>query len=87
MEYILTFKNTNFAIKAEQNLLAAKLQVKVLPLPPQISAGCGICLRINPDEVKQAVKILADNSINEIGLFSRESVNGKYIYTDDCLLK
>ena len=44
MEYVLTFKNTNFAIKSEQYLLVKKLHVSVIPLPSDISAGCGICL-------------------------------------------
>lgn len=80
MEYILTFENTNFAIKAEQSLLAEKLQVGVMPLPSQIRAGCGICLRIKEDEIKAALSIL--KNINEIGLFSRIKENGKIFYEE-----
>ena len=80
MEYILTFKNTNFAVKSEQFLLEQKLRVGVLPLPPQIRAGCGICLRIRPDEIRQALEILKEKGIDETGLFSRETDGNNYIY-------
>jgi selenide,water dikinase len=82
MEYIITFKNTNLAIKAEQCLLEQKLPVSVIPLPSQISAGCGICLRVIPNEMKQALKILADKQINEIGIYSRTEESGRFSYTE-----
>ncbi|MCL1873008.1 MAG: DUF3343 domain-containing protein [Clostridiales bacterium] len=82
MEYIITFKNTNLAIKAEQCLLEMKLHVSVLPLPSQISAGCGICLRIDQNEIKAALGSLADNEIGGIGLFSRATQNGLFIYEE-----
>ena len=82
MEYILTFKNTNFAMKAEHALLEQKLNINVLPLPAQISAGCGICLGLSPDEVDIGLKTLLESGIDEIGLFSRESADGQYIYTE-----
>jgi len=82
MEYIIAFKNTNYAIKAEQCLLEQKLRVSVLPLPSQISAGCGICLRIKTDEIKSALKALANNNIDEIKLFLRVMENNQYIYAE-----
>jgi len=69
MEYIITFKNTHFAIKAEQKLLAKNLQVGVLPLPTQISAGCGICLKIQQGDLETALEELS--SIPEIEIFSK----------------
>ena len=83
MEYIITFKNTKFAIKAERCLLERKLQAGVLPLPPQISAGCGICLRVNQDEIEPALNALADESIDEIVLFSRIIKNDQFVYTHE----
>jgi hypothetical protein len=97
MEYLITFKNTNFAIKAEQALLAQSLPVGVMPLPPQISAGCGICLRLKENDIRQALQVLAAANIDEIGLFSRVSLNGLFVYTpindrsvlqrNECILK
>jgi len=82
MEYLITFTSTNFAIKAEHCLLEKKLQVNVLPLPSQIIAGCGICLRITRDEVISALKTLADRQIDIMGLFVRTSENGGYSYKE-----
>lgn len=79
-EFIITFKNTNFAIKAEQCLLKQGLKVGVLPLPSQISAGCGICIRISQAEIKSALTAAKDNGISEVGLYSRVSENGRYLY-------
>jgi len=81
-EYVLTFKNTNFAIKAERFLLADKIKIGVMPLPSQISAGCGICLRISQDEIDRSLEVLKKNNINEIGLFLRSSENEKYFYEE-----
>ena len=82
MEYIITFKNTNLAIKAEQCLLEQKLQIGVLPLPSQISAGCGICLRVKQDEINAALAALADRQIPAAGVYSRVTENGRYLYTE-----
>ena len=82
MEYIITFKNTNFAIKAEQCLLELEMNVSVLPLPSQISAGCGICLRVKQDEINAALAALADREIPGAGVYSRTEENGRYLYEE-----
>jgi len=82
MEYIITFKNTNLAIKAEQCLLEQKLQIGVLPLPSQISAGCGICLRVKQNEINAALAALADREIAGAGVYSRVTENGRYLYEE-----
>jgi len=81
MEYVITFNNTNHAIKAEQCLLKHSLQVGVLPLPAQIKAGCGISLRVALSDIKTAICIITDNDIMEFRLYTREMVNGKYVYS------
>jgi len=82
MEYIITFKTTNYAIKAEQRLLESKIRVGVLPLPSQVRAGCGICLRIAQDDISAALTVLAKAPIDEIGLLKRENDKGKFVYTE-----
>ena len=81
MEYIISFKNTNFAIKAEQCLLDRKLNVRVLPLPSLIRAGCGICLRVNEDEIDLAMQSLEEEGIDEIAVYSRTEENNKLTYS------
>jgi len=80
MEYVITFKNTSIAIKAEKRLLEKAINAGVLPLPSQISAGCGICLRVSPDEIKSALEALTN--IDEIGLYTRVMENGRFSYSE-----
>ena len=82
MEYIITFKNTNHAIKAEQHLLAGNFRIGILPLPPQIRAGCGICLRINPEQWEAAWQALTDLNMGGVSIFSRIPECGSFIYTE-----
>ncbi|NMD17539.1 MAG: DUF3343 domain-containing protein, partial [Synergistaceae bacterium] len=72
MEYIITFKNTNQAIKAERCLEERGLKVTVLPLPSKIRAGCGICLKLRAEDIEPALSALEANDIHEIGVYSRE---------------
>ena len=82
MEYVITFKNTNFAIKAEQCLIAKNIRASVMPLPSQIRAGCGICIRINEEDRERALAALAESGIDEIELFTRVGENGRFTYTE-----
>jgi len=82
MEYIISFENTSYAIKAEHHLLEQGLDIRVMPLPPQIRAGCGITLRVTADEIHKALKVLTENHIDGIELFSRIQENGKYTYKE-----
>ena len=79
-EYILSFNSTNQAIKAEHLLLAAGLNITVMPLPPQVRAGCGICLRINPMEIEQAEQIIHNKNVADTRLYERVKTDNKYVY-------
>jgi len=82
MEYIIAFNNTNQAIKAEHCLLEKKLRVDVIPLPPKIRAGCGICLRIAPEDIAIATSTLTENGIEGTAVFSRVKNAGSYDYAE-----
>ena len=71
MEYIITFRSTNTAIKAERCLIEGKIGVSVAPLPSQIQDGCGICLRVGEDAAEPALKLLAEKGIGGVRLFSK----------------
>ena len=80
MEYILIFENTNMAMKAERCLLAKKLNVTALPLPNEISAGCGICLRIGPEDIEVALKALSESGVTKTTVYWRRDVDGEVEY-------
>jgi len=72
MECIITFGSTNYAIKAEQCLVAKGIRASVMPLPPRISAGCGICLRVDTGSMEPALRCLADEGIDGVSAYSRQ---------------
>jgi len=82
MEYIIAFKNTNFSIKAERCLLEQKLRVAVMTLPSQIRAGCGICLRIPPEDIKLALGALSNEGIDGMEMYSRIAKDNKFVYAE-----
>ena len=82
MEYIIAFKSTSAAVKAEQLLAGAGLRAGVLPLPAQIRAGCGICTSLQPGEIGPALDILEGGGLEEILVFSREERGGGYLYAE-----
>lgn len=69
MECLITFKNTNHAVKAESVLLRAGVDVGVTPLPAQIRAGCGISLRVGETETARALSILDGEDIGEVEVY------------------
>lgn len=73
-EYVFSFAKTNDAIQAEYILGQSGIAVRVMPLPPEIKAGCGICLRIDfDDKIKEdATNVFSQNHLHYQNLFIRE---------------
>ncbi len=53
LKTIVTFPNTHAALAAEQFLETYKLQARIIPVPVEISAECGLALCMNPDVEEQ----------------------------------
>ena len=85
-EFVIAFNSTNIAIKAESSLLERGVQVSVMPLPSQINAGCGICLRIRFIELSSAFDVVAETlsetQLKELTLYERTEENGRRIYNE-----
>ncbi|MDR0623562.1 MAG: DUF3343 domain-containing protein [Treponema sp.] len=60
-EFIFTFANTRDAMEGEKKLLAGGINPGVMPLPDQLGAGCGICLRTGRAELEKARAVLGNN--------------------------
>lgn len=58
---IITFPNSHLVLKGEKAL--EKEDVKIIPLPSQISAGCGLCVMCDTDNIFNMTKILDDKNI------------------------
>lgn len=47
---VITFENTHTAIKMESYCKENNLPGRIIPVPGEISAGCGLCWCILPEE-------------------------------------
>lgn len=47
---VITFENTHTAIKMEKYCKENNLPGRIIPLPGEISSGCGLCWCILPEE-------------------------------------
>ena len=58
MEVFFTFPGTHAAMSAEKKLLAEGIAVRVMPLPDEVGAGCGMCLRVACADAARAAAAL-----------------------------
>lgn len=79
-ELVFTFHSTHQAIKGEQSLVNGGLKVRVMALPNSLGAGCGLCLRVAPDEVTTALALLQDVGIEPEGVYSKVMEEGRAVY-------
>ncbi|MDD7305023.1 MAG: DUF3343 domain-containing protein [Peptoniphilaceae bacterium] len=65
MEYILyTFESTTDAMLAEMTVTNEKIRARLVPLLPEIDAGCGLALRFEKDFDKEVKEIFSKNSLS-----------------------
>ena len=55
----------DFSSAAIEGLTEARL----IPLPPEISAGCGLVLRVNEEDIKMASRLLTEAEIPYTGIY------------------
>lgn len=80
-ELLLAFPSTSCAILAEKLLLSQNLLVTVMPLPASIKAGCGICLRLPPEELALATDTLDEQKDCFYSIYKKTAQNGSFVYT------
>lgn len=71
MDALFTFPSTHGAIRGEQTLLEGGLPARVMPLPAQVRAGCGIGLRIPCPLRKKAALLLEERGVELQGVYLR----------------
>ena len=60
---ILTFKTTTAAMAMERKCAAEGIPGRLIPLPGEISAGCGLSWRILPEEYAEYEQQILDLNI------------------------
>ena len=77
--YILfSFKNFNDPAKALDKVKDFE-KARLIPLPPEIDAGCGYALRIKEDDLDLALQIFEDSDYDKIYKMTRDSENKRLI--------
>ena len=80
METIITFRSTRDAIKSERVLLEGGLAVKTMALPSALGAGCGLCLRLQENELDSGRGLLMAAGVEPEGFYFKEIHEGRSIY-------
>lgn len=79
-EVVFTFESTHQAILAEKLLKEGNIPLRVMALPAQIEAGCGLCIRIDLEDGNQAKMILSQHNVQMEGCFYKFFNEGKIQY-------
>ncbi|GHU42164.1 hypothetical protein FACS1894190_11150 [Spirochaetia bacterium] len=64
---------------AEQALVAQAFDVRVMPMPSTIKAGCGFCLRFFPQDIERAAVFLTERGLEIKEAWKRDPDTGAYI--------
>lgn len=59
---VVLFQNTRSVIKAEKLLNISGIQIKLIPVPKDISAECGICIEVF-ENLNSIITVLNENEI------------------------
>ncbi|MEI6856083.1 DUF3343 domain-containing protein [Psychrilyobacter sp.] len=74
---LISFESTHMAIKSEKLLKEVNLDIRIIPVPMEITSSCGLSLRINPIDYKEAREILDRNQIEFSGCYMIKKIGLK----------
>ncbi len=60
---IVSFESTHDAIKAETITGRAGISARLIPTPPEVSAGCGLALRAQPEDLSRVRELLNEEEV------------------------
>ncbi len=63
LKTIATFPNTHAALAAERFVEEHKLQARIIPIPVEISAECGLALAMNPEIEEKFISLANENQL------------------------
>lgn len=70
--YIFTFETTHFSISADMLLDKNSVPHKLIPVPQEISPGCGFCVRVAEERFGEAKRLLIESGVELSGSYSVE---------------
>lgn len=79
--YVITFESTHLAISTEKVVLA-ETTVEMVPTPREISASCGLSLKVSLANIDNVLSILAERPKEGMKLYHMIREDGKKIATE-----
>lgn len=76
---IFSFSSSHYAIAGEQAVIANIKDARLIPLPPEISAGCGLVLQVNSEDIENVKKNLKSAEVPYSEIFMLKIENKKRI--------
>jgi hypothetical protein len=70
--YLFTFSATSQALKAEKVLKSFQADFLLIPTLREISASCGLSVRLAPENLKQYFHELVENGVSVEGVYHVE---------------
>lgn len=59
---------TSHALRAEKLLLQANITCRMIPVPRHLSSECGVCMRIETIDRKNAIEVLQNGNLEITGV-------------------
>mgnify|MGYP006429219417 CR=1 FL=1 len=77
---IFTFYSTHLALEFERELKSSEINVKITPVPRQISSSCGLSGRINDQDLEKVKNICSEKEIEYEDIYQINEENFKKIF-------
>lgn len=61
---VITIDSTHLVMKVEKELLDRKIEVRVIPLPGELKASCGLSIKANINDINGILSVLNDLNIS-----------------------
>ncbi len=74
---VLVFRSTSQALKAERILKEAGAEFLVIPTPRQISASCGLAVKVTLPDVGITRSVLLDKKVDIEGVYRIDTHSGQ----------
>lgn len=60
---VILVYTTNYALRAEKVLVEAGIPSKLVPVPRHLSSDCGVCVRIDQEDMERAREMLEESKV------------------------
>ena len=80
METVFTFHSTHEAMAGERALIDGGVKVRVMALPSSLGAGCGLCLRVDQNDLEITSQLFAAVGLQPEGTYFKRVENGITTY-------